>query len=149
MVDDAVGPQTVDTIHVLIIEDNQHLQECYKRYLQRFGDMDATWIVSTAEEAIVLLERTTPGLIVTDLSLPDAEGTDVVKWIRDVAADVPLLVVSGHHETSWIQSALQCGANGYVLKGEARAIVNAARAVLNGDTYLSESIRGVHPSEKF
>lgn len=140
-----VAPESVDhtrPVQILVIEDNEFLRNCYERYLSKFGGMSPAWVVSTAEQALAILRgEDLPDLVVSDLSLPDASGADVVTKLRAEAPSIPILVVSGHHERHHIREAFEAGASGYVLKGETRDIIDGVRAVLEGNQFLSRSIR--------
>jgi DNA-binding NarL/FixJ family response regulator len=132
---------TSSRCRVLIVEDHDYMRLCYERYLDATDDLTATWVCETLQEAIDRIDEEVPDFIVTDLSLPETTGTETVDVLREAAPDVPLLVVSGHTSDDYVTSALDAGARGYVVKGNAREIVDAIRAVRDGTTYVSASAR--------
>jgi DNA-binding NarL/FixJ family response regulator len=92
----------------------------------------------SAEEALGLLERLAPDLLVVDISLGGASGLELVKQVHQRRPGLPTLVLSMHDETLFAERSLRAGARGYVNKQEAVGhMIAAMRKVLSGGTYLS------------
>src|SRR5262249_7309213 len=78
---------------------------------------------------------------IVDLSLPGANGIELIKNIRMEFAKLPILVLSMHDESLYALRALRAGADGYVMKHEAMAnVVQAIHEVFNGHPYLSPAM---------
>src|SRR6202040_4103424 len=73
----------------------------------------------SAAEAMEVIRRLNPGLAIVDLSLPGANGIELIKNIRAEFSKMPILVLSMHDESLYAVRALRAGANGYVMKQEA------------------------------
>jgi DNA-binding NarL/FixJ family response regulator len=82
-----------------------------------------------------------PDLVLLDLRLPDGQGLDL---IRDLCVSHPglrILVLSEHDESVYAHRALQAGARGYLMKGEAaQTALEAIQAVLRGDIFVSRTV---------
>ena len=92
----------------------------------------------TAAQSLAGIQATQPGLVIVDVSLPDAHGIELIKDLIAHRPDLRILVLSMHDETLYGERALRAGARGYVMKQEPTEIVMAAiRKVLQGGTYLS------------
>jgi DNA-binding NarL/FixJ family response regulator len=102
----------------------------------------ATVVMVTDENSLIeSAGRMRPSLVVADLSLVGGGG---FSWLRRLLAQSPaskVIVLSVHDELTVVQSALEAGASGFVLKRAiASDLLNAADAVLAGERYVSPAI---------
>src|SRR5437773_3256199 len=94
-----------------------------------------------AAEAMEVIRRLNPDLTIVDLSLPGANGIELIKNIRAEFPKLPILVLSMHDESLYALRALRAGAEGYVMKHEAMAnVIQAIHEVFNGRPYLSPAM---------
>ena len=117
-------------IQVLLIEDNagdarllrEMLNEpdSLKTELTHFGCMD---------DALRHLAANSTDIILLDLGLPDADGVGALRQVREVAPNVPLVVLTGLNDEGLATQALQHGAQDYIIKGEieTRGLLRAVR----------------------
>lgn len=104
-------------------------------------DMEVCGAADNANDAFKAVTRTRPDIVLVDISLKASNGLDLIGRIRSWNVDIPVLVVSMHHEAFFAERALQAGARGYVTKQSAEeTIVEAMRKVLGGGIYLSETL---------
>src|SRR5437763_6002077 len=90
-----------------------------------------------AAEGMVRIRELKPDLVIVDLSLPGANGIELIKNIRAEFAKLPVLILSMHDESLYALRALRAGAQGYVMKQEAlENVIGAIREVLAGRRYL-------------
>ena len=88
-----------------------------------------------------MIRQLKPDLVIVDLSLPGANGIELVKNIRAEFGKLPVLVLSMHDESLYALRALRAGAQGYVMKQEAlHNVIGAIREVLAGRPYLSQDM---------
>lgn len=93
---------------------------------------------SDAAEGMTVIRELKPDLAIVDLSLPGANGIELVKNIRAEFEKLPILILSMHDESLYALRALRAGAQGYVMKQEAlENVIVAIREVLAGRPYLS------------
>src|SRR5947209_13339587 len=91
-----------------------------------------------AAEGMARIRELKPDLVIVDLSLPGANGIELIKNIRAEFAKLPVLILSMHDESLYALRALRAGAQGYVMKQEAlENVIGAIREVLAGRPYLS------------
>jgi len=91
-----------------------------------------------AAEGMTVIREIKPDLAIVDLSLPGANGIELIKNIRAEFPKLPVLILSMHDESLYALRALRAGAQGYVMKQEAlENVIMAIRAVLAGRPYLS------------
>lgn len=106
---------------ILIVDDERDLVDAYVRLLERaghrcFGAFDAG-------EAIQLIDAESPDLVITDLSLPDTSGIEVVRHIRSKSKDTPVIVMSGHNTPELNEAAHAAGASMSLLKPVSIAVL--------------------------
>jgi len=128
------------TARILVVEDHDFMRRSYKTFFQLEDDIEVEWMVATGGEAQDVLRDNRPDLAVIDMDLPDMDGSDVIRTCREAEPPIPALVVSGHNQKEVINRALEAGAQGYVIKGNARHIVEGVKAVLRGERFLSDNL---------
>ena len=98
---------------ILIVEDDPALRRALRAMLhaEQFETVD----VGSGEEAVVIASGGGADLVVLDLGLPDIDGYEVLRRVRTFS-DVPVLVLTAHHEQAEKIRALDAGADDYVTK---------------------------------
>jgi DNA-binding NarL/FixJ family response regulator len=80
-------------------------------------------------------------LIISDMSMPDKTGLDVLKQLRSEAIKIPVLILSIHPENQYALRVLKAGGNGYITKDCPRAeFINAVKIILSGKKYISANV---------
>jgi DNA-binding NarL/FixJ family response regulator len=88
-----------------------------------------------------LIKAATPDLVITDITLKNSDGVELIKDIHALWPKLLVLVVSMHDESLYAERVIRAGARGYITKQEAaRNILLAIRRVLAGAIYLNERI---------
>ncbi len=127
---------------VYVVDDHPIVREGIVRLVNREPDLEISGEGSTCGEALDALARELPDVVIADLSLEGRGGMELIKQIRSLYPDLPVLVLSMHDELVYGERALHAGANGYVMKRDAtKTIISAIRTVLEGDIYLSEEVK--------
>jgi DNA-binding NarL/FixJ family response regulator len=87
------------------------------------------------------VEKETPDLVVTDLTMPGRGGLDLVKDLVVLHPGIRILVCSMHDETLYAERALRAGAKGYVMKdADGPTFLAAIRRVIEGQLYMSDKL---------
>ena len=82
-----------------------------------------------------------PDAIIVDISLKGANGLELIKNLKAIHEDIPILMFSMHDETIYAQRALRAGAKAYVMKKESPSkVVDAIRKIIQGEIYVSPSV---------
>jgi len=98
-------------------------------------------MAETADQALDLIRKSEPDIVVTDLSLSGRPGLELIKDIRAAWSALPILVLSIHDEELWAERVLRAGAQGYVMKSHAtEKVMEAIRRVLAGGLWLSDDM---------
>jgi DNA-binding NarL/FixJ family response regulator len=128
---------TVDTIRVVLADDHAVVRTGLKAVLGTAPDVQVVGEASNGREAIALVERLKPDILITDLTMPDLDGAAVTKEVVAKALPCRVLVLTMHVEEEYLVPLLEAGASGYLVKSAAdRELVAAVRAVAHGDTYV-------------
>lgn len=121
-----------ENITVLIIEDDKYIMSLTTMYLKDEGYKTVEAI--TGKEAISLFYVNNPDIILLDLGLPDMDGVEVIKYIRE-KSNAPIIVVSAREEEREKIKALDLGADDYMTKpfhmGELLARIRVSQRKLN------------------
>jgi DNA-binding NarL/FixJ family response regulator len=124
---------------VLLVDDHPIVRQGLAQMIDQEADLQVCGQAQGAVEAMEAIGREAPDVAVVDLSLPDGNGIDLVKQIRERWPGLAVLVLSMHDESLHAERALRAGAKGYIMKQEAtETVLTAIRRVLHGDTYVSE-----------
>jgi DNA-binding NarL/FixJ family response regulator len=128
---------------IMIVEDHAIIREGLRSLFSSERDFE---VVAEAEEgrsALRLAESHRPDLVVTDLSMPQMDGIDLIGALKKQNSRVRVVALTVHRNDEYVLAALQAGVDGYILKEANYAeLITAARTVLRGRRYLSPEITG-------
>lgn len=138
-------------IRVVIADDHAIVREGLRLLLEAQDDLEVVGEAADGVEAVRLAREADPEVVLLDLSMPGAEGTQVIAAIREQAPRTRVLVVTMHQGDAYVRAALDAGAAGYVVKHvDGRVLVAAIRSVHRGRTFVDVSrpgdIRSAAPS---
>ncbi|MFA6014025.1 MAG: response regulator transcription factor [Gallionellaceae bacterium] len=125
-------------INVLIADDHSLIRKGLKQILDDTENMRVTGEAETGAQAIQMAQKASFDMILLDISLPDKNGIDVLKQLKSINPDVPVLMLSMHAEDQYAVRSMKAGAAGYLNKQSAPSqLVNAIRTVASGKKYIS------------
>jgi DNA-binding NarL/FixJ family response regulator len=129
-------------ISLLIIDDHPVVQEGLKSLLHDKPGIELSGSFTLGLEALAFLESNSVDVILLDISLPDINGIELCKRIKQLDKEVKILGLSNYSERSMIMQMLQNGANGYILKNaSADELMQAIRQVLDNRIVLSQDVQ--------
>ena len=112
-----------------------------KELIDHEKDLMVCGLVDGASQALEGIKTSRPDIVVSDLTLKNSNGLDLVKDIKIRYGDLPVLILSMHDENLYAERCLRAGARGYITKDETiENIIQAIRRVLGGDIHLSPEI---------
>ena len=124
------------TVRILIVDDHMLFAEAIRVALEDFG-MKVVGVASTGAEAIEMLEREVPDVILMDIGLPDRTGLVVGRTILERWPDATILALTALHDRNMVDEALRIGFRGYLTKDTPVAqFVNSIRSVVDGHLVL-------------
>lgn len=137
---DSETPRLAESLpRLLLADDHPMILDALTRLL---GSRNA--IVGRAtngRQALEMASEMFPDLLILDIAMPELDGLEVVRQLRARGLTIKTLILSFHVEASWVQEALEAGADGYLGKTSVAQEIEAAVAeVLAGRFWLSPAV---------
>ena len=127
-------------IKVIIIDDHTLFREGLQRLLVRH-EIDVISSVSNGEDGIKSIKKLEPDIVLLDLRMPNVNGIDVFKNIREHNKSLPVVMLTTSDDEKDLIEAFRNGASGYLLKDmEPDDLVVALRDVLKGETIVAPNL---------
>ena len=131
---------TSDIIRVVLADDHAVVRAGVKAVLGSAKDIQVIGEGSNGKDAIALVERLHPDVLVMDLSMGELDGITATKELVARETKTRILILTMHAEDAYLVKVLEAGASGYLVKSAAdRELVDAVRAVAHGDVYMQPS----------
>ena len=128
-------------IRIVIADDHAVVREGIRHILENIAGVTVVGEAESGIEAVTLVERYAPDVIVLDITMPGLSGLEVAARIRDRAPATRILVLSMHDHAEYVLGAIRAGAHGYLLKSAGPAEVRQAiRAVHAGHEYFTSRV---------
>jgi two-component system, NarL family, response regulator LiaR len=118
---------------VLLVDDNPLFIEHARALLSRESDIEVVGIASSGEEAIALVERLAPRVVLMDIAMPGMDGLETTRRLKALAHPPAVLMVTLHGDVAYRAAAAAAGAQGLLCKDDfATAVLSALRRVGRG-----------------
>jgi len=136
----SVDPITGNAFRILLVEDDSVTRERIANVISAHDSLMLVASVGSQAEAEKVLDEVAIDILLTDLDLPDGNGTALIKRVRDIDT-ITALVITVFGDEKHVVAALQAGASGYLLKdGGAEDITKAILEMQQGGSPISPSI---------
>jgi DNA-binding NarL/FixJ family response regulator len=137
-------------IRILLADDHNLLRDGLRLLLERQPDFAVVAEAGDGREAVRLAEEHRPDVAVMDIAMPVLNGIEATKQIVETCAPTGVIMLSMHHDESYIARALNAGARGYLLKDSLKAdLIAAVKSVSQGYSYFSLKIRAMLQEDYF
>jgi DNA-binding NarL/FixJ family response regulator len=131
---------------VMLADDHALFRSGVKRILEEIPEVEVVSEAADGIELLALLKKTTPDLVVLDISMPKLRGLEIIQEIRTLYPQVQVLMLTMHKNPEYLSHALGAGAAGFLLKEDADPeLLEAIATIRRGKTYLSPAISQVLP----
>jgi DNA-binding NarL/FixJ family response regulator len=128
-------------IRILIAEDHLMVRSGIRALLEKSGDLNILGEASNGQEAVEMVEKLKPDVLIMDIMMPRLNGIQAAEYIRKLKLSTNILLLSMYADQGLVYQALQSGVKGYVLKSSVSdELLWAVQAVAKGQTYLSSQI---------
>jgi DNA-binding NarL/FixJ family response regulator len=126
---------------VLLADDHALVRRGFRMMLEDDPDIEVVAEANDGDEAVKLVAKMHPKVVVMDCAMPGTTGMEATKKIREQWPDVSILMLSMHSEDTWVRRALEAGANGYILKSAVDLdLADAIKRVAAGNTVLDPRV---------
>jgi DNA-binding NarL/FixJ family response regulator len=130
----AEGESFMTPTNVLLVDDHPVVRAGIRQLLERASDIKVVGEASNGDEAVDLVKRLSPDVMLLDMEMPGMNGNEVAQKLMSLGVPVRILALSAHDDKQYIQELLANGAAGYLVKEEVpEAIVEAVRGVARGE----------------
>ena len=131
----------MNKLRIILAEDHETIRDGLKLLVNSRSDMEVVGEADNGRTALQLAEEFSPDVVVMDISMPELNGLQATKKLKDKSPQVKVLILTRHSEPGYLQELLQAGASGYVLKqSKSEELIRAILAVAAGQTYLDPAI---------
>lgn len=128
---------------ILLVDDHPMMREGLRQIIGTESDLAVCGEAENAFQALELVAKLKPNLVLTDITLPDKSGLELIKDIQATNPKMLVLVISMHDENLYAERVLRAGGRGYTMKHEGgKKIMQAIRQVLGGQISVSEKMSG-------
>lgn len=129
--------RVTEPIRAVLVDDHPALRHGTQAILQQAGGIEVIGATGEGAEALQLVESLRPDVLLLDLHLPDVNGVEVARRVRERCPEVAVLVLTGYEEVGYVRALRELGVRGFVGKTASNEqIVAAVRAVAAGRTVL-------------
>jgi len=130
-------------IKVLIVDDHLLLRDGISVLIANCPDMVVVGQAENGKDAVAAHLKLRPDVTLVDLQLPDMDGVDVIKAIKDETPQARIIVLTTYSGDTRAQKALQAGARAYTLKNHVRRdLLDTIRRVFAGHKYIDPEVAG-------
>ena len=135
-------PENGPVVTIGIVEDDPVLRECLGQMVSEVPNFRLTGSAATIAEGFVLLDSS-PDVMLVDLALPDGSGLDLIARARSTNSATRMLVLTVFADVRSVVSAIEEGADGYLLKeANVDQIASSINVVLTGGAPISPAVAG-------
>ena len=129
-------------IRVVVVDDHTLIRQGIVGLLAGQPDIEVIGEAADGSEAIALVMKADPDVVLMDIAMPGISGLDAAREIKDRRAGVNILILTMHDREDYLFQALRAGAAGYILKGaDVQELLAAVRGMPHGGMYLYPAAR--------
>ncbi len=124
-------------LRIVVADDHTLIRRGIVGLLNAQPDMEVVAEAGTGKDALEQTERFTPEVVLLDVAMPDGNGLETAKQIKERVPQAQVLMLTMHDRQDYLFEALRAGAAGYMLKGaDVQDLLAGIRAVCRGEVYL-------------
>lgn len=126
---------------ILLVDDHPMMRAGLSGFINQQPDLEICAEAGSVAEALTQIAQKLPDLVITDITLPDRGGLELIKDLKVLYPDMRVLVLSMHDELLHAERMLRAGARGYLMKeAGAGKLLEAIHRILEGQVYVSDKL---------
>ncbi len=130
-----------DTIRIMLVDDHEVVRMGLRTLLERRPGFSIVGEAGTVAEALEAARRLTPDVIVMDIRLPDGNGVEATREIRDQLPGTKVIMLTSYADDEAIYGSIMAGASGYLLKQtRGQNLAEAIERVAKGESLLDPAV---------
>lgn len=127
---------------LLLVDDQMILLDGMESLLAGSGEIRLVGKAANGQEALALAQQHLPDLVLMDINMPQMDGIEATKRIRQASPDTRVIVLSMYGHREFVLELLHSGVNGYLLKTAGKEeLLAAIRTVADGGRYIAQELR--------
>lgn len=131
----------MNSISIIVVDDHTLVREGICSLLDKIENVEILAEANNGREALKLIEKYHPKIVLLDIAMPEMNGLEVVYQISKDHPEISVIILSMHANEEYVIQALKNGASGYLLKDAAKSELEIAiNAVMKGEIYLAPYI---------
>ncbi len=128
-------------IRIVLADDHAVMRTGLRLVLERQSDFSVVGEASDGREAVALVQKDAPDVLVMDIGMPNLNGIEAARQVAAAAPQVSVVILSMHSDEAYVLRALKAGARAYLLKESAESdLIAAIRAVHAGKAFFSPAV---------
>ena len=128
-------------IRVILADDQELIRESLSFVLNAQADIDMVGIATNGREAIELVRREKPDVVLMDIRMPEVDGVECTRLIKEAYPQIRVIILTTFDDDEYVFGALRYGAFGYLLKGVSVAeLANAVREAAKGGSIIMPGV---------
>lgn len=128
-------------INIMLADDHVLIREGIKQLLEFDGSMKVIAEASDGIECLEKLKNVKPDILLLDINMPNMNGIDVLKELKEKNDSLKVLILTVHSEVEYLVKAVDIGANGYILKDSGSTeLKQAINAVIDEGSYIQPNL---------
>jgi DNA-binding NarL/FixJ family response regulator len=128
-------------IRILVADDHAIVRAGLRQFIADEPDMEVAGEAETGLQVIAMVRSDDWDVVLLDISMPELNGIDTLKRLKQIKPDLPVLILSAFSEQQYAVNLMHAGASGYINKESApNELVAAVRAATRGQKYISAAL---------
>ena len=126
---------------ILMAEDHKLMRVGLKSIFEDYDDLDVIAEAQTGVEAVKLAKELKPDVILMDIGLPELDGIQATKKIKEFDKNTKIIILTSHSEEQEVNAAINAGANAYALKDiKTEYLIMVLRSVKDGAVWFDPNV---------
>jgi len=135
-------------VKIAVVDDHELFRTGLTTHLGIYNDLEIVISAENGNELLDALKSQSVDVILMDISLPDINGIDITKSLKERNENTKIIMLTGHELPSYVTNSLEAKADGYLLKSsKASEIHNAILTVMHGESYYNEHVKNIIASD--
>jgi DNA-binding NarL/FixJ family response regulator len=136
-------------IRAIVADDHAMVRRSITMLLEKADDIEIVGEAADGEEAVELVRKLRPDIVVMDISMPRMDGLQATEEIQTLRQPANVLIVSMYSDASLVRRAMDKGARGYLSKANLFSLLlDAIRTVQSGDIFMCPQLAHLWPQQK-
>ena len=131
---------------IIVVDDHTIIRQGIAGLLKNIKGFEVIAEAGTGKAAVKLVQELNPELVIMDMSLPDMDGLEAVRQIKENNFKGEIVFLTMHNDPGLCEAAARMGAKGYLLKDDAMDdLLYAIKAVMRGERFTSGALKADSP----